>query len=204
MAIYSQLLHVSTYLRIWKETKSTKSGNSRRFKQTLWRWWSSVQTKSGRRVQAKAFHRNGPEILTSVLRVFRYGDRCNIVTLLSFEQGALTSEMYNQMSSLRKQKQGLYHLVLFQSSNMIAEKERQKLLSWLSSLQPESRHEDVKAKRSEGTGAWFLGDSIFTTWSTFEGIQKYHALLSFGSPGAGKTTLLCVIIRYSHQAWQCW
>lgn len=150
-------------------------------------------------MQVKAFHRNGPRILISALRVFRYDDRCTIMTLLSFEQGALTSEMYNQMSSLRKQKQGLYCLVLFESSNMVVEKERQKLLSWLSSLQPESRHEDVKAKRSEGTGTWFLGDSIFTTWSNLEGIQNYHALLSFGSPGAGKTTLLYVIIRYSDQ-----
>jgi hypothetical protein len=80
---------------------------------------------------------------------------------------------------------------------MIAEEEREKLLSWSSSLQPQRRHEDVKAKRSKGTGGWFLNSTIFRRWSALDDIQISHVLLSIGAPGAGKTVLWYV----SDQCW---
>jgi hypothetical protein len=82
---------------------------------------------------------------------------------------------------------------------MNSEKEREELLSLISSLQPERRHVDVKAKRSKGTGAWFLNTPAFAAWSAFADGQDYHALLSFGAPGAGKSILLCVFDRIIKQ-----
>ena len=76
---------------------------------------------------------------------------------------------------------------------MNVENERKELVSWLSLLEPDLRHVDVKAKRSEGTGVWFLNVQTFIAWSTFEGIRNYRVLLGFGAPGAGKTTLLYVL-----------
>jgi hypothetical protein len=76
-----------------------------------------------------------------------------------------------------------------------SEKAREELLSSISSLQPERRHIDVKAKRTKGTGAWFLNAPAFTAWSAFVDGQDYQALLSFGAPGAGKSILLCVFDR---------
>jgi hypothetical protein len=53
----------------------------------------------------------------------------------------------------------------------------------------------MKARRSEGTGMWFLNSPIFIAWSALEDHQNYYALLSFGAPGAGKSVLLYVFPR---------
>jgi hypothetical protein len=75
------------------------------------------------------------------------------------------------------------------SSDAPTEKERKKLLSWLSSLQPQLRHEDIIAKRSERTGGWFLSSSTFKAWASYDDIQTVHVLWSVGAPGAGKSIL---------------
>lgn len=68
----------------------------------------------------------------------------------------------------------------------------EKLLAWLSPLEPQRRHDDVRAKRSKGTGTWFLNTTEFQSWGDHEDARDCRALYSFGEPGAGKTVIWSV------------
>jgi hypothetical protein len=114
--------------------------------------------------------------------------------ILKFQKHVLSSEVNRQVSSLMRIQEGssilLYNIA---SSDAPTEKEREKLLSWISSLQPQLRHQDVKSKRSKGTGAWFLNSATFKAWASCGDIQTLHVLWSVGAPGAGKTILWYVL-----------
>lgn len=62
-------------------------------------------------------------------------------------------------------------------------------MNWLSPLELHKRHEDVRAKRSEGTGTWFLNTPEFLNWSNKQNVGDNYAICSFGDPGAGKTIM---------------
>jgi hypothetical protein len=66
--------------------------------------------------------------------------------------------------------------------------EDKELLSWLSSLQPWQKHQDVRSSRVQGTGEWLLQMDKFKAW--YNGAVD-SALCCYGGPGAGKT-----FIRY--------
>jgi hypothetical protein len=51
----------------------------------------------------------------------------------------------------------------------------------------EKRHQDVLAKRAQGTGGWLIDTSEFKVWIENQGLEGCRALLGFGDPGAGKT-----------------
>jgi hypothetical protein len=87
----------------------------------------------------------------------------------------------------------MHSFIIFSPSEIALVKERKELLLWLSSLQPQLRHEDIIAKRSEGTGGWFLSSPTFKTWVSYGDIQTVHVLWSVGAPGAGKTILWYVL-----------
>ena len=64
--------------------------------------------------------------------------------------------------------------------------ERAKLLDWLSPLQPRVRHNDVRGRRQDGIGEWFLQTDEFLSWRDGEGEAT---LFCSGNPGVGKTFL---------------
>jgi hypothetical protein len=51
----------------------------------------------------------------------------------------------------------------------------------------EKRHQDVLAKRAQGTGVWMIDTPEFKVWFGNEELEGCRALLGFGDPGAGKT-----------------
>ena len=67
--------------------------------------------------------------------------------------------------------------------------ERDKILSWLSPLEPRIRHHDIRAQRIEHVGDWLLRTEEYQNW--LDGIQNVEpgcsALLCYGGPGVGKT-----------------
>ena len=65
--------------------------------------------------------------------------------------------------------------------------EQLEIQKWLSSLEPGTRHEDVRNCRQEGLGNWFLQTQDFIRWSNFESDKA--TLFCSGSPGVGKTYL---------------
>ena len=67
--------------------------------------------------------------------------------------------------------------------------ERSKLLNWLSPLQPHVRHNDVRARRQDGLGEWFLQADEFLGWRDGKDDFGKATLFCSGNPGVGKTFL---------------
>jgi hypothetical protein len=69
--------------------------------------------------------------------------------------------------------------------------EMEELLQWLSTLEPQKRHQDIRAKRFEGTGEWFLQLTRFQNWrkSSSDQDRAEQVFGCYGIPGAGKTVI---------------
>ncbi|RPB00654.1 hypothetical protein L873DRAFT_1788836 [Choiromyces venosus 120613-1] len=67
--------------------------------------------------------------------------------------------------------------------------EEPKILQWLSSLEPRVRHQDIRTRRMEGVGNWFLQSDEFLNWCGGKGGDDRVALFCSGAPGAGNTYL---------------
>jgi len=68
-------------------------------------------------------------------------------------------------------------------------KEDAESMRLLSPLEPENIHNDVRTKRHEGIGEWFLKTSEFQEWRRGEGGADKAVLFCSGGPGVGKTHL---------------
>ncbi|CCX31591.1 Similar to hypothetical protein AOR_1_932164 [Aspergillus oryzae RIB40]; acc. no. XP_003189429 [Pyronema omphalodes CBS 100304] len=73
------------------------------------------------------------------------------------------------------------------------------LLLWLSPLQPQKRHDDVRSKRYEETGGWFLNSPKFDTWRQVDGEDQArdsakNIFACYGIPGAGKSVMSSLVI----------
>lgn len=78
--------------------------------------------------------------------------------------------------------------------------EKEKILSWLSTIDPSFQHKQISPTRQEGTGTWLLETSLFQDWIKGHG----NVLFCPGIPGAGKTVLSSMVIdhlqhRYASQ-----
>ena len=67
--------------------------------------------------------------------------------------------------------------------------EKQELLQWLSPLEPQTRHEDVRTDRFDDVGSWLLQKKEFQEWRSSEGGTDRAVLFCSGEPGVGKTYL---------------
>ena len=67
--------------------------------------------------------------------------------------------------------------------------ERRQILQWLSPLEPQQRHQGVRADRLDSVGNWVLGTNEFRKWSDTEDGCIEPVLLCYGNPGVGKTYL---------------
>ena len=67
--------------------------------------------------------------------------------------------------------------------------ERTEILAWLSLLEPQMRHEDIRAHRVKDVGGWLFQTEEYQNW--FNGIRGGEsdnlALFCYGAPGVGKT-----------------
>ena len=61
------------------------------------------------------------------------------------------------------------------------------ILQWLSPLEPQQRHEDVRMERLDGVGNWVLETSEFRKWRDAEDGSVEQVLFCYGNPGVGKT-----------------
>ena len=67
--------------------------------------------------------------------------------------------------------------------------ESAQILEWLSPLEPRLRHQDVRTRRMDGLGDWFLEKDDFINWRDGEDGSTMSTLFCSGAPGAGKTYL---------------
>ena len=82
---------------------------------------------------------------------------------------------------------GSYNTTIYQS------KEDAKIMRWLSPLEPDNRHHDVRTKRFEGVGNWLLEKREFLEWKGGEGGADKTVLFCSGNPGVGKSYLRYVV-----------
>lgn len=75
------------------------------------------------------------------------------------------------------------------------EQQRQKsdILNWLVPIGDLHKHRDIQAKRSPGTGKWFLDTKEFQEWRQ-DG--SWPNLLCIGGPGVGKSVLCSLVVDY--------
>jgi hypothetical protein len=76
--------------------------------------------------------------------------------------------------------------------------EIEKILPWISPLEPQKRHYDIRQKRLEGTGGWFLQQSEFQQWIDGDSPKQNSGtgsiLTCSGIPGAGKSVICSLVI----------
>jgi len=65
--------------------------------------------------------------------------------------------------------------------------EGRQILQWLSPLEPQQRHQGVRADRLDSVGNWVLETSEFREWSDAEDGCVEQVLFCSGNPGVGKT-----------------
>jgi len=75
------------------------------------------------------------------------------------------------------------------TTNITCVDKKAKILNWLSPLQPHVRHSDVRARRQDGIGEWFLEGDEFLRWRDGKGEFGKTTLFCSGNPGVGKTFL---------------
>jgi len=75
------------------------------------------------------------------------------------------------------------------SYNITYVDENPQILAWLSPLEPHLRHQDVRTRRLDGLGDWFLQKEDFINWRGGEDGSTMATLFCSGTPGAGKTYL---------------
>jgi len=65
--------------------------------------------------------------------------------------------------------------------------EGHQILQWLSPLEPQQRHQGVRADRAAGVGDWVLETDEFRKWHDAEDGCVEPVLFCYGNPGVGKT-----------------
>ncbi|CCX34027.1 Similar to Ankyrin repeat domain-containing protein 50; acc. no. Q9ULJ7 [Pyronema omphalodes CBS 100304] len=68
------------------------------------------------------------------------------------------------------------------------------LLQWISPLEPQTRHQDVRSKRLPNTGNWFLDSETFRKWR--DNSEEVNIFVCYGIPGAGKTIISSLVIDH--------
>jgi len=70
----------------------------------------------------------------------------------------------------------------------ISSEDRPELLTWLSPLDPGSRHWDIQERRVSDVGEWLIQTEEFRKWNGLGTEGDVRAVLfCYGDPGVGKT-----------------
>jgi len=72
-------------------------------------------------------------------------------------------------------------------TNLGVDEESLRIQAWLSPLEPNKRHQDVRNRRLDGVGEWVLQRSEFESWCESQDGSMNRTLLCCGGPGVGKT-----------------
>ena len=87
----------------------------------------------------------------------------------------------------------------YNNINLRIDEESLRIQEWLSPLDPNKRHQDVRNRRFDGVGEWVLQTSEFESWCGSKDGSVNRTLLCCGGPGVGKT-----YIRYKSLLKRWW
>ena len=67
--------------------------------------------------------------------------------------------------------------------------EKSDILAWLSPLEPQRRHQDIRTRRVDKVGDWLLQTEEYRNWfGDIHGAKcDSSSLFCYGDPGVGKT-----------------
>ncbi|RPA91159.1 ankyrin [Choiromyces venosus 120613-1] len=87
-------------------------------------------------------------------------------------------------------------VIISNSFNTTAPDARPEILAWLSPLEPQIRHQDVRNRRISHVGDWLLQTEQFRSWGgdNLQDKAKNATLFCYGDPGAGKTFISSLLI----------
>ncbi len=103
---------------------------------------------------------------------------------------ALTNDSLRLSAAIRDELQGVVKGV--EGLRISQDRDRRKnALSQLTSVDFEANHADIRSRRVDGTGGWFLESAQFSFWRRHE---CSSILWCPGIPGSGKTTLSSLVI----------
>ena len=132
--------------------------------------------------------RRGKNIVKTILwplkkkEIIRHRDRlsrfcANLHTAVSVESAST-------LRTLEREQQWSNNIVkrLSQNANEVQE---QKLLDWLSVLNPSMKHAAISCQKQPGTGEWLLQEQTFLNW-----VDHGRAFWLQGTCGTGKTVLM--------------
>ena len=74
-------------------------------------------------------------------------------------------------------------------NNCTVADEKSQIMSWLSPLEPQRRHHDIRTRRVDEVGDWLLQTEEYRNWSgdIRGGKCDGSALFCYGGPGVGKS-----------------
>ena len=75
------------------------------------------------------------------------------------------------------------------SNNHPMAEEKSQILAWVSPLEPQRRHKDIRTRRVNEVGDWLLQTEEYRNWfgGVHGGESDGSALFCYGGPGVGKT-----------------
>ena len=75
------------------------------------------------------------------------------------------------------------------SNNYTVADEKSEILAWLSPLEPQIRHHDIRTRRVDEVGDWLIQAQEYRNWVSGigGGNSDGSALFCYGGPGVGKT-----------------
>ena len=82
--------------------------------------------------------------------------------------------------------------------------EKSEILAWLSPLEPQRRHHDIRTRRINEVGDWLLHTEEYRNWfGGIGGVKSGNpALFCYGGPGVGKTYIR-LEKPYLREKWNC-
>ena len=111
---------------------------------------------------------------------FRLGESSN-----SFNNG----NSFNNTHILNNNTNSFNNTINNTVNNTTSVDERDKILTWLSPLDPQIRHQDIREHRVEHVGDWLLRSKEYQNWrdGIHGGERNNSTLFCYGDPGVGKT-----------------
>ena len=74
----------------------------------------------------------------------------------------------------------------YNTINVGIAEESLRIQEWLSPLEPDKRHQDVRDSRLGGVGEWVLGRSEFESWYKGQEVSMNRTLLCYGVKGLAR------------------
>lgn len=159
----------------------------------------AIKSPSGRHrwpLDAKE-HRQNIDDLRAFSQWIQFSMTTSSTSLLSKTSSEVLNILQNQLETFQivdrvKDQNFTIEQTLEEQSQLIrnihADEQREKILEWLSKIKHDQKHHDIRLRRLENTGGWFIEEKKFQDWRDATLLEN-NFLWCHGIQGSGKTIL---------------